>query len=102
MQDKNVNALAQRIKVTPVISAAEQEKYASWIDQFSDYENTEENKATPIYYRIEFQSKEGIGFAQEFLNALIQQYRSYYTERYAGFCDVSVAAGGSAKARQIY
>ena len=92
MQDKNVNALAQRIKVTPVISAAEQEKYASWIDQFSDYENTEENKATPIYYRIEFQSKEGIGFAQEFLNALIQQYRSYYTERYAGFCDVSVVS----------
>lgn len=90
MEDKSANSIAQRIKVTPVISSAEQEKYASWIDQFSDYENTEEGKSTPIYYRIDFTSKEGIEFAQSFLSGLIQQYRSYYTERYSGFSEVAL------------
>ena len=90
MADKNASAVAQRIKVTPVVSSAEQEKYASWIDQFSNYEHTEEKKATAVYYRVEFESKEGAQFAQAFLSALIQQYRSYYTERYAGFCEVAL------------
>lgn len=90
MSGLNVNSVAQRIKVKPVYSSAEQEKYASWIDQFSDYENNEDKKATPVYYRIEFRSKEGPVFAQTFLNALVQQYRSYYTGRYAGFSEVAV------------
>ena len=90
MEQKNVNSIAQRIKVTPVISSAEQEKYASWIDQFSNYENTEEGKSTPIYYRIDFKSKEGVEFARSFISSLIQQYRSYYTERYSGFNEVAL------------
>lgn len=90
MEQKNVSSIAQRIKVTPVISSAEQEKYASWIDQFSNYENTEEQKASPLYYRIEFKSKEGIEFSKSFLSALIQQYRSYYTERYSGFNEIAL------------
>ena len=90
MEDKNVNSVAQRIKVIPVTSSAEQEKYASWIEQFSNYENTEEGKASPIYYRIEFKANEGVQFARAFLSALIQQYRSYYTERYSGFSEVAL------------
>lgn len=89
-EQKNASSIAQRIKVTPVISSAEQEKYASWIDQFSDYENTEEERSTPIYYRIDFKSKEGVEFAQSFISALIQQYRNYYTERYSGFSEVAL------------
>ena len=92
MEQKNASSIAQRIKVTPVISSAEQEKYASWIDQFSNYENTEEGKLTPIYYRIDFKSNEGVGFAQSFISALIQQYRSYYTERYSGFSEVALVS----------
>ena len=86
----NVNAVAQRIRVTPVNSNAEQLKYASWLDEFSNYENTEEEKATPVYYRVEFSSAEGISFSRDFLTALIRQYRSFYTERYAGYCEVAV------------
>ena len=88
--NRNANSIAQRIKVTPVVSSAEQEKYASWIDQFSSYENTEEGKSTPIYYRIDFKSNEGVAFAQPFISALIQQYRAYYTERYSGFSEVAL------------
>ena len=90
MEDKDVNSISQRIKVTPMISSAEQEKYASWIDSFSDYEKTEEEKATPIYYKIDFKAKEGVQFARAFLIELIHQYRSYYTERYVGFNEVSI------------
>lgn len=85
----NANAVAQRIKVTPVISSAEQEKYASWIDQFSNYDNTEDKKPTPVYYRIEFHSKEGVVFAQKFLNILLQQYRAHYTQQYAGISEIA-------------
>ena len=92
MSDLNVNSIAQRIKVEPVYSSAEEEKYASWIDEFSDYEKNEDKRATPVYYRIEFRSKEGAVFAQAFLNALIHQYRSYYTGRYSGFSEVAVVS----------
>ena len=90
MEDKNANAIAQRIKVTPLISSAEQQKYASWIDEFSDYEKTEEKKSTPIYYRIDFTSKEGVTFAKEFLSTLIHQYRTYYTEQYVGLSEITL------------
>ena len=92
LSDMNVNSVAQRIKVEPVFSSAEEEKYASWIDQFSDYEKNEDKRATPVYYKIEFRSEEGATFAQDFLNALIHQYRSYYTGRYTGFSEVAVVS----------
>ncbi len=92
MSDMNVNSVAQRIKVKPVFSSAEQEKYASWIDQFSDYEKNEDKRATPVYYKIEFVSKEGVAFARDFLSALIHQYRNYYTGRYSGFSEVAVVS----------
>ena len=90
MGGANATDFAQRIWVTPVISAAEQEKYASWLDNFSDYEKTEEGKSTPIFYRIEFESNEGVQFAKDFLNALIHQYRNYYTEKYVGLAQIAI------------
>lgn len=78
------SSLAQKITVTPVISTAEQEKYASWIDRFSSYEETEDNKLNPVYYCIEFESEDGAQFARDFLGALMQQYRSYYAQKYIG------------------
>ena len=84
INDIRASSLAQKITVTPVISTAEQEKYASWIDSFSSYEDTEDDKLNPIYYCIQFESEEGVLFAQDFLGALIQQYRSYYAQKYVG------------------
>ena len=76
------SSLAQKITVTPLLATAEEEKYESWIDQFSSYDETEENKLNPIYYRIQFETDEGIQFARDFLGALIQQYRIYYAQKY--------------------
>lgn len=84
INDIKASNLAQKITVTSVLSTAEQEKYASWIDQFSSYEKTEDNKLNPIYYCIQFQTDEGISFAKDFLGALIQQYRIHYAQKYVG------------------
>ena len=84
MNDMRASALAQKITVTPVVSSAEQEKYASWIDRFSSYDETEDNKLNPVFYRIQFESDESIQFAKDFLGALIQQYRFYYADQYIG------------------
>ena len=75
INDIKASSLAQKITVTPVMSTAEEEKYASWIDQFSSYDETEDNKLNPVYYCIQFESEDGIQFARDFLGALIQQYR---------------------------
>ena len=84
VNDIKASSLAQKITVTPVLSTAEEEKYASWIDQFSSYEETEDDKLNPVYYCIQFESEDGIAFAQDFLGALIQQYRIHYAQKYVG------------------
>lgn len=52
INDIKASSLAQKITVTPVLSIAEQNKYASWIERFSSYEETEENKLNPVFYSI--------------------------------------------------
>lgn len=84
INDMKASSLAQKITVTPVLSKAEQDKYASWIDRFSSYEETEDDKPNPIFYCIQFESAEGIQFAHDFLGALVQQYRIHYAQKYVG------------------
>ena len=84
VNDIKASSLAQKITVTPVLSTAEEEKYASWIDQFSSYEETEDAKLNPVYYSIQFESGDGAQFARDFLGALVQQYRIHYAQEYAG------------------
>jgi hypothetical protein len=84
INDIKASSLAQNITVTPVLSTAEQDKYASWIEQFSSYEETEDNKLNPVFYCIQFESTDGAQFARDFLGALVQQYRIYYAQKYVG------------------
>ena len=84
INDIKASSLAQKITVTPVLSTAEEEKYASWIDQFSSYDETEDEKLNPVYYCIQFETADGSQFARDFLGALVQQYRIYYTQKYVG------------------
>lgn len=84
INDIKASALGQKITVTPVLSTAEQEKYASWIDGFSSYDETEEEKLNPVYYCIQFESANGVQFARDFLGALVQQYRVHYGQKYVG------------------
>lgn len=95
INDVKASSLAQKITVTPVLATAEEEKYAAWIDGFTSYDETEENKLNPIYYCIQFETDDGIQFAKDFLGALIQQYRIYYAQKY-GVVRMVVAESESA------
>ena len=84
INDIKASSLAQKITVSPVLSTAEQQKYASWIDQFTSYEETEDNKLNPVFYCIQLESVDDIQFARDFLGALVQQYRIHYAQKYVG------------------
>ena len=82
------NEIRKGISVSPIILSSEEEKYNSYIENFSDYDNTEENKTQPVYFSVKFTSKQSDEFARKFLNALIKEYRIYYVEKYAYSNDV--------------
>ena len=89
-ESANYNAIRKSIRVSPVILSSEEAKYASYIENFSDYENTEENKDKPVYYSVRFTSDQSDEFARKFLNALIEEYRIYYVEKYAYSDDMTL------------
>ena len=82
------NEIRKGISVSPIILSSEEEKYNSYIENFSDYDNTEENKTQPVYFSVRFTTKQSDEFARKFLNALIEEYRIYYVEKYAYSNDV--------------
>ena len=84
------NEIRKGISVSPIILSSEEEKYNSYIENFSDYDNTEENKTQPVYFSVKFTSKQSDEFARKFLNALIKEYRIYYVEKYAYSNDVTL------------
>lgn len=86
----NYNEVRKKITVTPVVLSSEEAKYASYIDNFSNYDNTEENKAHPVYFSIKFTTNKGEAFARKFLDALLVQYRIYYVEKYAYNNDIAL------------
>lgn len=85
--DNNLNII-EGLTITPVVPYAEEEKYNSWIDSFDDYENSEENKAFDVYYRVRFTSKKGPEHARKVLKALLEEYKSFYVEKYGYESDV--------------
>ena len=90
VENTSYNTIRKGISVSPIILSSEEAKYASYIDNFSDYDNTEENKTQPVYFSVKFTSKQSDEFARKFLNALIEEYRIYYVEKYAYSDDMTL------------
>lgn len=87
------NAIRKKISVTAVVLTSEEEKYASYIDNFSDYDNTEEDKIKPVCFSVKFTTDKGDEFAKKFLNALVEEYRIYYAEKYTYNNDLAQISG---------
>lgn len=85
--------LRRNITVSPLIPTSEEEKYDSWIENFADYENTEENMESPVYYEVTYTSAYGRDFAKNILNAVIKQYRIFYAENYTYISDITDLGG---------
>lgn len=85
--DNNLKII-EGLTITPVVPYAEEEKYNSWIDSFDDYETSEENKAFDVYYRVSFTSDKGPEHARKVLKAILEEYKSFYVEKYGYESDV--------------
>ena len=82
LKNTNIEGICRNITVTPIIPTSEQEKYASWIEKFSDYEKNEDEKKSTVYYSVKYTSPVGKDYAKRMLSAVISQYRLFYVEKY--------------------
>ena len=85
----NTEPIRRNMTITPITSTAEKEKYASWIENFSDYGKTEEEKKSPIYYAVTFRTSENTDYARNMLYSIVHEYRDYYTEKYTYRFDIT-------------
>ncbi len=86
--DNNLQ-IVKNLTIVPVIPYAEQEKYNSWIDQFDNYaEDSEDEKAFDVYYKVSFTSKKGPSHARKMLKAILEEYKTFYVDKYGYESDV--------------
>ena len=90
VKNTSYNTIRKKISISPIILSSEEAKYASYIDNFSDYDNTEEKKAHPVCFSVKFTTGQSSEFAREFLAALIEEYRIYYAEKYVYNNDITL------------
>ena len=86
----NHEEIRKSVKITPIVPTEEDEKHASYIENFTDYENDEDGRFIPVHYSVKFTTDKGRDFAIDFLGALISQYRIYYVENHAYESDVAL------------
>ncbi len=98
----NIDEISRNITVTPIIPTAEQEKYASWIDKFSDYEKNEDEKKKTVYYSVKYTTSKGNDYAKRMLSAVFSQYRLYYVESYTYSYDITNLSGDVAMQYDYY
>lgn len=98
----NIEQICRSIVVEPIVPTAEQEKYASWISKFSDYEKTEDEKKRTVYYSVKYTTPRGNDYAKRVLSAVISQYRLYYVENYTYSYDITKLSGEAAMQYDYY
>lgn len=98
----NIDSICRSITITPIVPTSEQEKYASWIESFSDYDNSEENKDSTVYYSVKFTSKHGPDYTKRMLSAVINEYRLFYVEKYTYENNVTQLSGEAAMQYDYY
>lgn len=102
LKTSNIEGICRNITVTPIIPTSEQEKYASWIDKFSDYEDNEDEKKHTVYYSVKYTTSTGKDYAKRILSAVISQYRLYYVEKYTYSNDITKLSGEAAMQYDYY
>lgn len=98
----NIEEIRRNIVVEPIEPTAEQEKYASWISKFSDYEKNEDEKKRTVYYSVKYTTPKGNDYAKQVLSAVISQYRLYYVENYTYSYDITMLSGEAAMQYDYY
>lgn len=86
----NHEEIRKSVKITPIVPTSEDEKHASYIENFTNYKDDEDGRFIPVHYSVKFTTDKGKDFAIDFLGALISQYRIYYVENHAYESDVAL------------
>ena len=102
LKNTNIEGICRNITVTPIIPTSEQEKYASWIEKFSDYEKNEDEKKSTVYYSVKYTSPVGKDYAKRMLSAVISQYRLFYVGKYTYSNDITQLSGETAMQYDYY
>ena len=102
LKNTNIEGICRNITVTPIIPTSEQEKYASWIEKFSDYEKNEDAKKNTVYYSVKYTSPVGKDYAKRMLSAVISQYRLFYVGKYTYSSDITQLPGETAMQYDYY
>lgn len=98
----NVEEIRRDITITPIIPTAEEEKYASWIKNFSNYDDNEDNKEHTVYYAVSFTSSHSKDYTMNMLSAIINQYRLYYVGKYTNNSDITELSGEAVQQYDYY
>lgn len=102
LQNVNAESVRRNIVVTPITPTAEQEKYSSWIEKFSDYSMNETEKESTVYYSVKYTSPVGKDYVKHMLSAVISQYRLFYVENYTYSYDITKLSGDAALQYDYY
>lgn len=102
LSNTNIEGIRRNITVTPIVPTSEEEKYASWIERFSDYENNEDGKKHTVYYSVKYSTSEGKDFAKRMLSAVINQYRMFYVQKYTYNNNITELPGETAMQYDYY
>ena len=71
LKSSNHDCVRKDITVTPIILTSEEEKHASWIENFSDYDEDDSQREYPVYYSVKFKTERSMDFARDFLHTLV-------------------------------
>lgn len=102
LKEAYVEGICRNITVSPITPTSEKEKYASWIEKFSDYEKTEETKKYTVYYSVKYTTPNGKDYAKRMLSAVINRYRMFFVEKYTYVDDVAKLSGEAVEQYDYY
>lgn len=96
LTNTNIESICRNITITPIVPTSEQEKHASWIESFSDYEKNDDLRKQTVCYSVKYTSSVGKDYAKRMLSAIISQYHLYYAEKYTYSSDITKLSGETA------
>lgn len=89
MSANSIENIRKSMKIEPIIPDREQEKDQSFVE--NAFKMEEEKKYNPVYYKVTLNatSEQGTSFARNVLDAVMEQYMSFYSDKYLNNASVS-------------
>ena len=89
MSTAGIENVRKSMKITPIIPTREEEKDESIVQNAFSFE--EDKKYYPVYYKVSLDAtaSQGVTYARNLLDAVMEQYMQFYSEKYLNNASVS-------------